>query len=258
MTLPADGWAGALAWVWVWAVGGLVLGAIIGSFLATIVVRWPRGESAVAGRSHCDGCGRTLTAIELVPILSALVQRGRCRTCGAAIDRDHLAIELAAAAIGAASFGLAPGLAGVGWAVFGWLLLTLAALDVRHFWLPDRLTAPLAGLGLAFGGVTAGTWPIDRLIGAIVGFGCLWAIGAAYRRLRGREGLGLGDAKLLGAIGAWLGWLALPFVLLAGSVIGLIAAALSGGMARDRPIPFGAALAAGAIPGWLALRVMSG
>lgn len=243
---------------WAWALGGAGLGAIIGSFLATIVVRWPRGESVLRGRSHCDGCGRTLTALELVPVLSALLQRGRCRTCGAAIDRDHLAVEVGAAAIGAAAFGFAPGLAGAGWAVFGWLLLTLAALDVKHLWLPDRLTAPLAGLGLAFGGITTGAWPADRLIGAVAGFGSLWLIGAAYRRVRGRDGLGLGDAKLLGAIGAWLGWLALPFVLLAASVIGLIAAALSGGPARDRAVPFGAALAAGAVPGWLALRLLGG
>lgn len=247
-----------IAPIWVWALGGMVLGAIVGSFLATLVVRWPRGESVMRGRSHCDGCGRTLAAWELVPIVSAAVQRGRCRSCGAAIDRDHLTIELGAAAIGAAAFGYAPGLAGLGWGVFGWLLLTLAALDVRHLWLPDRLTAPLAALGLAFGGITTGAWPADRLIGAVSGFVSLWAIGAAYRHLRGRDGLGLGDAKLLGAIGAWLGWLALPFVLLAASVIGLIAAALSGGLARDRAVPFGAALAAGALPGWIALRLLTG
>lgn len=88
-----------------------------------------------------------------------------------------------------------------------------------------------------------GTWPLDRLIGAVAGFVSLWAIGEAYRRVRGREGLGLGDAKLLGAIGAWMGWMALPFVLLAASVIGLVAAALTGALTRDRAVPFGAALA---------------
>ena len=108
-----------IAPAWAWAGAGFVLGAIIGSFLATIVVRWPRGESVLRGRSHCDGCGRTLTALELVPIVSALLQRGKCRTCGAAIERDHLTVELAAAAIGATAFGVAPGLAGAGWAVFG-------------------------------------------------------------------------------------------------------------------------------------------
>ena len=247
-----------IAPAWVWALGGGALGAIIGSFLATIVVRWPRGESVLRGRSHCDGCGRTLTASELVPIASALVQRGRCRSCGTTIDRDHLAVELAATAIGAAALGLAPGLAGAGWAVFGWLLLTLAALDMRHMWLPDRLTAPLAGLGLACGGVTTGAWPVDRVIGAIAGFAPLWLIGEVYRRVRGRDGLGLGDAKLLGAIGAWLGWLALPFVLLAASLIGLIAAALAGNLKGDRAVPFGAALAAGAVPGWIAVQLLRG
>lgn len=243
--------------IWAWALGGGVLGAIIGSFLATIVVRWPQGESVMHGRSRCDGCGRTLNGLELVPILSAVLQRGRCRSCGAAIDHDHFAVEVGAAAIGAAAFGFAPGLAGAGWAVFGWLLLALAALDLRHLWLPDRITAPLAGLGLAFGGITTGAWPLDRMIGAVAGFASLWLIAAGYRRWRGLEGMGLGDAKLLGAIGAWLGWQALPFVLLAASVIGLIAAALSGGLARDRAVPFGAALAFGAVPGWLALRLLT-
>lgn len=254
MTLPTAAWA--------WASAGFVLGAIVGSFLATIVVRWPQGRSVSHGRSLCDGCGRTLTIAELIPLLSAVVQRGRCRACGAPIRRDHQAIELGAALAGAAALGLAPGWAGLAWAVFAWLLLTLAALDLGHFWLPDRLTAPLAGLGLALGGVAAGTPPADRLIGAAAGFMALWLIRAGYRATRGREGLGLGDAKLLGGIGAWLGWQALPFVVLAGAMLGLFAAALSGGLAgglaRDRAVPFGAALAAGTLPGWLLLRVLLG
>lgn len=241
--------------LWAWVAAGCVLGAMAGSFLATIVIRWPRGGSVMRGRSACDSCGRTLTAVELVPIFSGLIQRGRCRNCGARIASEHLAIELGAAVIGAVAFGVAPGLAGAGWAIFGWLLLTLAALDARHLWLPDPLTAPLAGLGLALGGITTGAWPADRLIGAVAGFASLWLIRAGYRTVRGREGLGLGDAKLLGGIGAWLGWQALPFVLLAASTIGLIAVALAGGVARDRPLPFGAALAAGAVPGWLAWQL---
>ena len=91
-------------------------------------------------------------------------------------------------------------------------------------------------------------------IGGVAGFGSLWLVAAAYRSLRGRIGLGGGDPKLLAAIGAWLGWTALPFVLVAASVIGLIAALIGGDVRRDRAVAFGAALAAGAVPGWLLLN----
>ncbi len=240
-----------------WAVAGLILGAIAGSFLATLAVRWPHGRT-LSGRSACDGCGRALGWAELIPLASALVQRGRCRGCGARIEPDHAAVEWGCAVIGAVALGLAPGLAGAGWALFGWLLLTLAALDTRHFWLPDRLTLTLGAAGLLVGGLTTGMPLINRGVGAAAGFGSLWAIGAGYRAIRARDGLGLGDAKLFGAIGAWLGWQALPFVLLCASVIGLIAAVIGGDVRRTRAVAFGAALAAGAVPGWLALRYLSG
>jgi leader peptidase (prepilin peptidase)/N-methyltransferase len=240
-----------------WAALGFVLGAIAGSFLATVAVRLPRGQD-LDGRSACDACGRALNWTDLIPLVSAPLQRGRCRTCGARIDPDHAAIEWGCATVGAIALGLAPGIAGAGWALFGWLLVTLAALDTRHFWLPDKLTLTLGAAGLLTGGLTTGMPLLDRVIGVAAGFGSLWAIGAAYRAVRHRDGLGLGDAKLLGAIGAWLGWQALPFVLICASIIGLIAAVIGGDVRRDRAVAFGAALAAGAVPGWLALQWLSG
>lgn len=240
---------------WGWALAGAGLGAIAGSFFSTLVVRWPQGRG-LGGRSRCDGCGRTLRWFELLPLASGPLAWGRCRTCGIAIARDHAAIEWGCAVIGGGAFWLLPGLAGAGWAVLGWLLLTLAALDARHFWLPDRLTVPLGVLGLSIGGLTTGVALIDRAIGAAAGFASLWGIGAVYRQLRGRDGLGGGDAKLLGGIGAWLGWQALPFVLLTASLSGLIAALIGGDLRRDRAVAFGTALAAGTMPGWLLLRLL--
>ena len=128
---------------------GLLLGAIVGSFLATILIRWPRGESALGGRSRCDACGETLGPLALVPILSFIVMRGRCRHCGARIDRRHLAIELAAALVGLAAFAAHPLPLALVTAMLGWWLLLIAALDLEHHWLPDLLTLPLVPLGLA-------------------------------------------------------------------------------------------------------------
>lgn len=237
-----------------WAAALGVLGAILGSFIAALVTRWPEGRSVMQGRSACDACGRTLGAAELVPLVSALIQRGRCKACGARIDPVHMRVEAAALAAGASAGWVAPGVEGAAGAAFGWLLLALAALDLRAFWLPDRLTGLLALGGVATG--LAGLPPSagDRAIGGAAGFALLWGIAWSYRRLRGREGMGGGDPKLFGAIGLWLGWRMLPAVLLTASLVGLgvVAwrAATGRAMARDDALPLGALLAIAAYPAW--------
>ena len=235
---------------------GCGLGVIIGSFLGALVTRWPRGISVLRGRSVCDDCGRVLRPVELIPLVGALISRGRCRGCGARIDRVHSFMELGAGLIGGLVFWLMPLPAAALIAVALWVLLALAVLDARHFWLPDALTLPLAALGLTLGDwvLPAPFW--DRMIGAVVGYGGMFLLAVAYRRLRGREGLGLGDAKLLGAIGAWLGWTLLPMVLLFASLGGLLwALAL---LLRGRSVsgatrlPFGTFLCLAAVPAaWL-------
>ena len=246
----------ALAWQY-WALGGAILGAIIGSFVATLVLRWPVERSVLAGRSACDTCGRTLRVGELIPLLSIAVQRGRCRVCGAAIDPLHWQIELACALAGCVAFGVAPGLAGIAGALFGWTLIALITLDLRHFWLPDKLTLALALSGLAAG--LAGLTPSlsDRIYGGVAGYLSLALIAISYRHLRGREGLGGGDPKLLGAIGLWLGWQALPLVVLGGSGAGLLwvtVRALRGNaVSATDHLPLGALLGTAAFPVWIAV-----
>lgn len=241
--------------MWVFAVAGLVLGAIAGSFLATVLIRWPQERSALRGRSQCDGCGATLRAGELVPVLSYALARGRCRRCGAAIDPRHLAVELGAAFIGCVALAAHPGVLGFVTASFGWWLLLLAALDAEHHWLPDGLTLPLAPAGILVGWAGYGAALEDRVIGAAAGFLLLTGIAFLYRRIRGREGLGAGDPKFFSAIGAWLGWQQLPLVLLGAGMIGL-AAILMIGMrggtvsATDR-MPLGTLMALAAWPIWL-------
>ena len=240
------------------AMAGAIVGLLVGSYLATLTLRWPQGRTTSTGRSACDGCARPLAWYELVPLLSFVALRGRCRTCGAPIDRRHPTIEAAAAIIGAASLWISPDPGGLLGALFGWALLTLAILDAEHFWLPDALTLPLLAAGLA-AGLFVDPPLVDRLIGAVAGFAVLAGIGIAYRALRGRQGLGGGDPKLFGAIGAWLGWQMLPFVLLLAAFLGLISVAIS--MARGRTltastrVPFGAPLAVAAWAIWLAAPV---
>lgn len=240
-----------------WALALFVLGAITGSFLANLAIRWPREQSVMRGRSACDACGKTLGAGELIPLASAVIQRGRCRGCGVTIDPRHWQIELGCALIGAAAGFVVAGPVALAGAIFGWLLLALAAIDVAEFWLPDALTATLAFAGLVSG--IAGITPelSERVIGGAGGFAALWLVAFAYHRLRGREGLGGGDPKLFAAIGLWLGWRMLPVVLLLASLVGLalvLTAILSGRkVARDTRLPFGALLAVAAYPAWLVM-----
>lgn len=239
---------------------GLLLGAIVGSFFATIVTRWPHGKSVLRGRSRCDGCGRVLGPLDLVPLLSWWAARGKCRACGASIDPVHPLIEGGAALI----CGLCVLLFPLGPALFltigGWLLLTLAVLDARHLWLPDALTLSLAALGL-----TLGDWFLpaefqSRVIGAVAAAAILFLLSTGYRQLRGREGLGIGDAKLLGAIGAWLGWEPLPLVLLVASGTGLFWALMlrAGGepLTSETRLPFGTFLCIAVVPAWVIASVL--
>ena len=236
-------------------VAGGFLGLIIGSFIATLVLRWPLNSSVIKGRSACDGCGAVLQPYELVPLVSHGFLHGKCRRCGIAIDPLHWQVELAGAVIGVAAMIASQNWLGLIGAGFGWLLLALALLDLRHFWLPDRLTALVAVTGIAGGLARFAPDLSARLIGGGVGYAALALIALVYRFLRKRDGLGGGDPKLLGAIGCWLGWQALPHVLLGASLGGLLWVGLrmaSGTKvtATDR-LPLGSLLAIAAFLDWL-------
>ena len=236
-----------------------LVGLILGSFIATLALRWPARRS-VLGRSQCDACGRPLGALDLIPLLSALVSRGRCRTCKAPIDPFHSRVEAGSALIGAIAVALMPGTLGWLWALFGWLLLPLALLDARHFWLPDRLSALLALLGLLLAGPLFDAALLDRWIGAVVGGAALTFLAWGYRQVRGAEGMGGGDPKLVAAIGCWTGWQALPLLLLldCGGGLGWASVATRNGdpSPAERRVPFGVFLCAAAfaaVPVWRCL-----
>lgn len=157
--------------------------------------------------------------------------------------------------VGAVALAVAPPAQAVAGMAFGWALIPLVALDARHFWLPDRVTLPLIAGGWIAAALGLGVAPLDSLIGAAAGFASLWLIGSAYRVVRGRTGLGGGDPKLLAAIGAWLGWVPLPFVLFGAALMGLGIALLRRARgdavsATDR-VAFGALMALAAWPIWV-------
>lgn len=235
-----------------------LIGAAVGSFVGTALIRLPEDRSIVTGPSACDGCGRRLPVIELVPVLAWLALRGRCRRCGAQIGGWQIGCELGGAAIGVAAVLLLPraelAMAAM---VLGWQLLLLGLLDLRHLWLPQRLTATLALSGAGWCGWQA--WqaadPAPLIAGAVggaLGFALLWSVARAFRALRGQDGMGGGDPPLLGAIGLWVGLEGVIRVVACGSLGGLVIALilhLAGrGIARDTPLPLGTMLAAAAWP----------
>lgn len=241
--------------IWVLLVGGFALGAIVGSFLATISIRWPRGESVLIGRSRCDSCGSLLRAYDLIPVVSFLFLRRRCRSCASPIESLHLAVEVASGAIGALSIALFPNWLGLIVAGVGWLLLLIATLDLYNFWLPDSLTLFLLLGSLALGPLGIDPAMPDRIIGAIAGFLVLWCMARIYRTVTSREGMGAGDPKLFAAIGALLGWQQLPFILLGAGMLGIAVVCslhLAGRkMSAKTQVPLGTLLAGVAWPLWL-------
>jgi leader peptidase (prepilin peptidase)/N-methyltransferase len=233
----------------------LLAAPCVGSFLGVVVERLPAGRPLVWGRSACPHCGRRLGLVDLVPLVGWLVGRGRCRTCGQALGVFYPAIELLALLVALWSLAVVPGWPAWATCGLGWALLALAAIDWRHLILPDSLTLPLVPAGLA---VTWWLRPerlVDHAIGAVAGFAFLALVAALYHRLRGRHGLGLGDAKLLAAAGAWVSWQGLPTVVLWGAAAGLLGALvqvrLGGTLDPQRELPFGPYLAGGLWLVWL-------
>jgi leader peptidase (prepilin peptidase)/N-methyltransferase len=225
----------------------LLVSPFVGSFLGVVILRLPADRPIVRGRSACDRCGRTLGPADLIPLASWLWRRGRCACGEARLGVFYPAIELAALAVAGAAAAVLSGW--LLWAslLLGWTLLALAAIDLGHYWLPDPLTLPLIPAGLLVAWLLDPARLPEHLIGAAAGFLAFAAIAWAYRQLRRRAGLGLGDAKLLAAAGAWLGWPALPGLVVAAAVlalaVALLRAAFGERLAAASQIAFGPYLA---------------
>jgi len=222
-------------------------GLVLGSFLNVVIHRLPREMSLLRPRSHCPACGATVRWFDNVPVLSYLVLGGRCRGCRAAISLRYPLVELASGGLLAgcvARFGIT--LTAAEAMVMVLLLLPLAFIDLEHHLLPDVLTLPGIAAGLAFSAAGGLTTLADAAIGVLVGGALPYAVIVAYRAIRGVEGMGLGDVKLLAMVGAFLGWRGALLVIGLGSCVGAvvgISLIASGRGKRDTELPFGAFLA---------------
>lgn len=227
-----------------------LFGLAIGSFLNVCIYRLPRRESLNWPASHCTACSRPLAWYENVPLASWLVLRGRCRSCREPISIMYPAVEAITAAVFVAGFliyGWTPLLAAR--LLFACAMIVLFAIDLRHHILPNVVTIPGIAVGFALSFVLPPGW-LASLIGLLAGGGLLFAIAETYYRLRGVEGLGMGDVKMLAMIGAFLGWelmlLTLVLASFAGSLIG-VAMMASGRGGMKAALPFGTFLAVGAL-----------
>jgi leader peptidase (prepilin peptidase)/N-methyltransferase len=254
------------------------LGLVVGSFLNVVIYRLPvmmnrswireckehSGEAAdpdeqqpfnlLTPASRCPQCNHRVSAAENIPVISYLFLKGRCSGCGTAISMRYPLVELSTAilsVITALHFGYSmQTLAALG---FTWALIPLFLIDFDHQILPDSITLPLLWSGLLFSLFNLFVDSHTSIVGAVAGYLSLWTIFHVFKLLTGKEGMGYGDFKLLGALGAWVGWQSLPVVILFSSVVGAaigITLILFKGRDHSQPMPFGPFLAAA---GWMTL-----
>jgi leader peptidase (prepilin peptidase) / N-methyltransferase len=261
----------------VFAAFAALLGLFIGSFLNVVILRLPvimhnswekqclefQGENPtsqtepfnlIVPRSRCPKCGHQIGAFENIPVISYLLQRGRCKHCNAPISSRYPAIELLTALLtGFVAWKCGFSLYALFAILLTWALISLSFIDIDHQLLPDDITLPFLwiGLGLSMFGIF--TDMQSAIIGAMAGYLSLWIIYQLFKIITGKEGMGYGDFKLLALFGAWLGWSKLPLIVMLSSLVGaIIGIIMIVSMGRDRqiPIPFGPYLA---IAGWIAM-----
>jgi leader peptidase (prepilin peptidase)/N-methyltransferase len=230
-------------------IAAVTLGLLVGSFLNVCIYRLPRRESVAWPASHCTSCQRALAWYENVPLVSWLALRGRCRTCKVPISVQYPVVEAVTGALfGASYYWYGPTALGVVRTLFGCAMIVLFVIDLQHQILPNVITVPGTVIGVVLSLVLPPGW-LSSLIGVLLGGGLLLAMGETYYRLRGVEGLGMGDVKMLAMIGAFLGWQnALVTLMLAsfgGALLGMgLLASRRGTM--QAALPFGTFLAVGA------------
>ncbi|MEJ2724174.1 MAG: prepilin peptidase [Deltaproteobacteria bacterium] len=230
----------------------ILFGLCLGSFLNVCVYRIPLRKSIVYPPSSCPQCDEKIRFYDNIPLISYILLRGKCRKCGSAIPLHYPVVEALTALLSTALF-MRVGLSAQYFLflLFAASLVTITFIDLHHKIIPDVISLPgiLAGLGISFLKLTPVSW-LESLIGILAGGGFLYLVAVLFEWLTAREGMGGGDVKLLAMIGAWMGWTALPFIVLISSVTGTLIGGASLLMARKgvrTRIPFGPFLALGAL-----------
>ena len=254
----------------------IMLGLVVGSFLNVVIYRLPKameGEwrsdccdlleidspapakfNLAFPNSHCPTCEAPIKPWQNIPVLSYLLLRGKCSSCKTSISLRYPVVEIVAGLLSGAiilKFGFSAQAACA--LLITWALISLTMIDIDTQLLPDSITLPLLWLGLIANAFGVFTTLEDALWGAVAGYLALWSVFWLFKIATGKEGMGYGDFKLLAALGAWMGWQALPVVIILSSFVGAaigIAGILIMGRDKNIPIPFGPYLA---IAGWIAL-----
>ncbi len=205
----------------------IIIGALWGSFANVCIYRLPLDKGVVSGRSFCPKCKKKITWVDNIPIISFLLIQGKCRKCKKKISFQYPLVET----ISAFTFFIIYYLYGITTTtllliVLGLSFIIIFFIDLKHYIIPDSLTFPMMILGFikSFDPNLNSLFPdyINSLIGGLFGYGSIWSIIYFYKVVRKKEGMGLGDAKLLAVIGFWFGWISIPFVIFISSVVALI------------------------------------
>ena len=237
-------------------IGFFLLGSIFGSFSNVCIYRLPNNKAISKGRSFCSSCKEEIRWFDNIPLISFIILRGKCRNCNAKISFQYFLVELLAGL----SFVFIYYLFGISitsvlLAILSIFFIIIFFIDLKHYIIPNELTFPLMAIGFLKSfdpNLNQTIFPnyINSLIGGFVGYSIIWLIIFIYKKIRNKEGMGLGDAKLLAVIGFWFGWLSIPFTIFISSVVALILVIpsilkKSKGMASQ--IPFGPYIIIGCI-----------
>ena len=233
-----------------------ILGSLWGSFSNVCIYRLPERGNVVSARSKCRNCQKKISWFDNIPFISYIILRGKCRNCGFKISFQYFVVELLVALGFLISFHF------FGFSIATLLLFILTIffviiffIDLKHFIIPNELTFPLMAIGFLKSfdpNLNQYLFPnyINSLIGGVVGYLIIWFIIFAYKRLRNKEGMGLGDAKLLSAMGFWFGWISIPFILFFSSFVALgfaIPSLVNKSKTMSSQIPFGPYLVLGCV-----------
>ena len=233
-----------------------IVGSLWGSFSNVCIYRLPEGGNIVFSRSECRNCKKKINWFDNIPFVSYIILKGKCRSCGFRISFQYFLVELLVALGFVISFYFFKfSITTLLLCVLTIFFIIIFFIDLKHFIIPNELTFPLMGIGFLKSfdpNLNEYLFPnyINSFIGGVVGYLIIWLIIFSYKKIRNKEGMGLGDAKLLSAIGFWFGWMSIPFVLFFSSFAALgfaFPSLINKSKTMSSQIPFGPYLVLGCV-----------